>query len=155
MSYHLVTKTVVEYNSAEQAGSKTNISPPYYQEDLTDEPRQYEGLVFYSMGASSMGSTGLFKFNPESYVKKMDGYITSVSAEKVVAMYEGIGAAVTIEGYDRGTLRTKIAKAKYTKDVHGERHYHLNSIRSWSCNHLEEDREVILMSCDDAEVVLR
>jgi hypothetical protein len=28
-------------------------------------------------------------------------------------MYEGIGAAVTIEGYDRGTLRTKIAKAKY------------------------------------------
>jgi hypothetical protein len=48
-----------------------------------------------------MGSTGLFKFNPESYVKKMDGYITSVSAEKVVAMYEGIGAAVTIEGYDR------------------------------------------------------
>jgi hypothetical protein len=22
-----------------------------------------------------MGSTGLFKFNPESYVKKMDGYI--------------------------------------------------------------------------------
>jgi hypothetical protein len=66
-------------------------------------------------------------------------------------MYEGIGAAVTIEGYDRGTLRTKIAKAKYTKDVHGERHYHLNSIRSWSCNQfLEEDREVILMSCDDA-----
>jgi hypothetical protein len=59
----------------------------------------------------------------------MDGYITSVSA--VVAMYEGIGAAVTIEGYDRGTLRTKIGKAKM--DVHGERHYHLNSIRSWSC----------------------
>jgi hypothetical protein len=63
-----------------------------------------------------MGSTGLFKFNPESYVKKMDGYITSVSATgEVVAMYEGIGAAVTIEGYDRGTLRTKIGKGKVYK----------------------------------------
>jgi hypothetical protein len=58
----------------------------------------------------------LFKFNPESYVKKMDGYITSVSATgEVVAMYEGIGAAVTIEGYDRGTLRTKIGKGKVYK----------------------------------------
>jgi hypothetical protein len=49
-----------------------------------------------------------------SYVKKMDGYITSVSATgEVVAMYEG--AAVTIEGYDRGTLRTKIGKGKVYK----------------------------------------
>jgi hypothetical protein len=117
MSYHLVTKTVVEYNSAEQAGSKTNISPHTIKKTLLDEPRQYEGLVFYSMGASSRWDPpDFFKFNPESYVKKMDGYITSVSATgEVVAMYEGIGAAVTIEGYDRGTLRTKIGKGKVYK----------------------------------------
>jgi hypothetical protein len=94
--------------SAEQAGSKINISPPYYQEDLTGEPRHYEGLVFYSMGASSRWDPPDFSSSILSYVKKMDGYITSVSATgEVVAMYEGIGAAVTIEGYDRGTYEPR------------------------------------------------
>jgi hypothetical protein len=47
-----------------------------------------------------MGSTGLFKFNPESYVKKMDGYIIIRIGDRRVVV-DGIGAAVTIEGYDR------------------------------------------------------
>lgn len=119
MTYHLISKLVAEYNSLEQAGSRTNISPHTIKKTLLDQPRQYEGLVFYSASASSRWNPGdYFKFNSEKYVKKMDGYITSLSPSgDIVAMYEGIGAAVEIEGYDRGTLRSKIGTHKVYKGL--------------------------------------